>query len=91
MEQYIQWRRPDGLPLDAWMRVHARLGAEVLRIAEPSMVIEGTVAEWERWTGLSFPDSGEYVVAGALVPVKIDREADRGRYVEPNVWMRHSL
>ena len=26
----------------------------------------------------------------SLVPIEIDREANRGRYVEPNVWMRHS-
>jgi len=89
IERYITWRRPDGLPLDAWLRVHARLGAEIMRVAEHSMVIEGTIAEWERWTGLAFPESGQYVVAGALVPVTIDRDADRGRYVEPNVWMRH--
>jgi hypothetical protein len=23
------------------------------------------------------------------VPVAIDRERDRGRYLEPNVWVRH--
>lgn len=91
MERYIEWRRPDGLPRDAWLRVHARLGAEIVRVAERSMVIEGTVAEWEEWTGLTFPESGPYVVAGALVPITIDREADRGLYVEPNVWMRHPL
>jgi hypothetical protein len=38
-----------------------------------------------------FPDSGPYVVEGALVPVEIDRAQDTGRYVEPNVWMRHSV
>ena len=91
MERYIEWRRPDGLPRDAWMRVHARLGAEVVRVAERSMVVEGTVAEWEAWTGMTFPDSGPYVVTGALVPVTIDREDDRGLYVEPNVWMRHRV
>lgn len=91
MERYAYWRRADGLPQDAWMRVHARLGAKIMRIAERSMTISGTFAEWERWTGLTFPESGLYVVAGALVPVTIDREADRGLYVEPNVWMCHPL
>ncbi|HZO32280.1 MAG TPA: GNAT family N-acetyltransferase, partial [Chloroflexota bacterium] len=91
IERYIQWRRADGLPLDAWLRVHARLGAEIVRVAERSMVIEGTVSEWENWTGLAFPESGQYVVTGALVPVTIDREADRGLYVEPNVWMLHHV
>jgi hypothetical protein len=91
LERYARWRRADGLPLDAWLRVHARLGAEIVRIAERSMTISGSVADWESWTGLTFPDSGQYVVAGALTPVTIDREADRGLYVEPNVWMRHRV
>jgi len=91
IERYATWRRPDGLPLDPWLRVHARLGAEIVRIAERSMVIRGTASEWEAWTGLAFPDSGDYVVPGALVPITIDREGDQGLYVEPNVWMRHRL
>jgi hypothetical protein len=49
------------------------------------------VAEWEEWTDMAFPQTGEYVVPGALVPVTIDRERDERRYVEPNVWMRHPL
>jgi len=49
------------------------------------------VAEWEGWTGMAFPETGDYVVEGALVPARIDRERDLGLYVEPNVWMRHSL
>ena len=91
IERYAHWKRADGLPLDAWLRVHARLGATIMQIAERSMVIEGTVAEWEKWTGLTFVESGEYVVAGALVPVTIDRESDHGLYVEPNIWMRHGV
>ena len=55
------------------------------------MRIAGTVAQWEEWTELAFPESGSYVVPGALVPVEIDREQDEGLYVEPNVWMVHSL
>jgi hypothetical protein len=55
------------------------------------MRIEGTVPEWEEWAGMSFPESGEYVVPGALTLVSIDCEADHGVYVEPNVWMHHRL
>jgi hypothetical protein len=91
IERYVEWRRDDGLLYDPWLRLHERLGARILGIAEASMTVEGTVAEWEAWTGLVFPDSGDYVVEGALVPVTIDREADRGLYVEPNVWMRHEV
>jgi GNAT superfamily N-acetyltransferase len=91
MERYARWENEDGLPLDPWIRVHARMGAEILRVAPRTLVIEGTVADWERWTGLRFPDSGSYVVPGALQPVVIDREADVGRYEDPNVWMKHTI
>ena len=91
MERYIRWTREDGLPLDPWLRVHRRLGAEILAVAERSMNVSGTVADWEQWTGLRFPDCGPYIVPGALNPVVIDRERDEGRYVEPNVWMRHPV
>ena len=40
---------------------------------------------------MAFPESDEYVVPGALVPVTISREDDLGLYVEPNVWMHHRL
>jgi hypothetical protein len=89
IEDYAALLRADGLPQDPWLRTHVRLGGRMLGIATRSMVIEGTVAEWERWTQLSFPASGAYVVPGALAPVEIDREADRGLYVEPAVWIRH--
>jgi hypothetical protein len=91
IEEYVEWRRPDGLPFDPWLRVHARAGAELVGVCPHSMEIEGTVAEWEGWTAMAFPATGQYVVPGALVPVSIDRESDRGLYVEPNVWMHHRL
>jgi hypothetical protein len=53
------------------------------------MRVEGGSADWEEWTGLAFPDDGDYVVPGALVPVRF--EGGRGTYLEPNVWMRHPV
>lgn len=91
IERYLAWTVPDGRPFDPWLRVHVSLGGEVLDICPASMVITGTVAEWEEWTGMRFPDSGGYVVPGALVPVEFDRYRDQGRYVEPNIWVRHRL
>jgi GNAT superfamily N-acetyltransferase len=90
MERYVAWCDGEGLPLDPWMRIHAKLGARVVRVMPRSMVIAGTVAEWEQWTGMRFPDPGAYVVPGALQPVVIDRECETGRYEDPNVWMRHA-
>jgi hypothetical protein len=91
MERYVTWTLDGSLPFDPWLRVHARLGAELVRVCPQSMTVSGTVAEWEEWTGLAFPDSGAYVVSGAVDLVTIDREADLGRHVEPNVWMHHRI
>jgi hypothetical protein len=91
MGRYARWTRADGAPFDPWLRTHRRLGATFLGVAPRSMVVTGTLAEWQAWTGMEFPASGVYVVPGALAPVMIDRRRDLGRYVEPNVWMRHDL
>ena len=91
MERYMRWTRADSAPFDPWLRTHWRLGAETLAVAPRGALVTGTVAEWEQWTGMVFPETGEYVVPEALVPVHIDREADIGRYEEPNVWMRHPV
>ncbi len=89
IDRYVAWKTEDGFPFDPWLRTHARLGAKIVKIAPESMRIPGKVAEWETWTGMLFPESGDYIVPGALVPVRIDRERDEGLYVEPNVWMVH--
>ena len=91
IERYAGWRRADGLLFDPWMRVHERLGAVVLKPEPRSLRITGSIAEWEEWTGMAFPESGEYWFPGGLATVTIDREADRGSYWEPNVWMRHGV
>jgi hypothetical protein len=91
IERYAGWRRADGLLFDPWMRVHERLGAEVLKPEPHSLRITGTLAEWESWVTMAFPESGEYVFPRGLATVEIDREEDVGRYWEPNVWMRHEV
>lgn len=91
MERYAAWRRSDGAPFDPWIRVHWRLGAEGLGVAPNTLTVEGTVAEWEEWTGMAFPESGPYVVSGALQPVMIDCERNLGRYEDPNYWMKHPV
>jgi len=89
IERYIHWRRQDGQLLDPWMRLHERAGARVATPLPRSLRITGSVAEWEGWTEMLFPESGEYVFPRGLAPVTIDREADCGLYWEPNVWMIH--
>jgi hypothetical protein len=89
IERYVLWRREDGFHYDPWIRAHERVGAEVLSPAPKSMTVQGSREEWEEWTGLQFPEDGDYVVPRALVPVRV--EGGVGTYVEPNVWVRHRV
>ncbi len=91
MEEYIEWKRDDGLPYDPWLRVHVRLGGEIVKVCSHSMRVTGTIAEWEQWTGMQFPTGGDYVVPGALLPITIDPTTNLGTYIEPNVWVRHGV
>jgi len=89
--EYVQWIRADGLAFDPWIRVHQRLGAQIVRAIPNSMRISGTVAEWEAWTDMQFPADGDFPFPDGLAPVTIDHAADLGVYYEPNVWIVHQL
>lgn len=91
MADYLTWRSDKGEAFDPWLRTHLRLGAKVLGISERSMEIHGSVSEWQEWLGFRLPASGEYPIDGGLVPLVVDREADRGFYCEPNVWVQHTV
>lgn len=91
MPNYVQWTNAAGLPFDAWLRVHIRSGAKLVKVCPRSMTVTGSRAEWASWTGLHLPEAGLYVVEGALVPLKIAADKDQGIYVEPNVWVVYEL
>ena len=89
IDRFASWTRADGAPLDPWLRTHWRLGARIIATAPRSQTMTGTVAEWERWCEMVFPESGDYVIPDGLATLHIDRDADQGTYVEPNVWLQH--
>ncbi len=89
IERYAVWTRDDGQPFDPWLRVHHRLGARMLRPEPRSLQIRASVQDWQRWTGMEFPEDGEYVFPGGLAPLTV--YGDVGEYYEPNVWMLHEV
>ncbi|WP_112249054.1 GNAT family N-acetyltransferase [Kribbella monticola] len=88
--EFMTWTRDDGLPLDPWLRTHVRLGATLLAPAPASQTMTGSVADWEKWTGMAFPATGTYVIPDGLTTLTIDRATDTGHYQEPNIWLRHA-
>ncbi|MEV6169504.1 GNAT family N-acetyltransferase [Streptomyces sp. NPDC051954] len=91
IEEYAHRVRPDGLPHDPWLRVHARAGAVIDSVAPASMTVAGSLEQWRDWTGLPFDTAGAIEVPGGLVPVRCEPEQGYAVYVEPNVWMRHMV
>jgi len=91
IDDYITWINAEGFPFDAWLRVHVRAGARIIKPCHQAMTVQGTRVEWEEWTGMRFPQSGKYYIPGVLNPINMNLETDTGIYVEPNVWMVHDL
>jgi GNAT superfamily N-acetyltransferase len=88
IEEYLTWRREDGAHVDPWLRIHERVGGEILAAAPRSMLLEAPVADWEEWTEMRFPADGEYVFPDALATLVVENGV--GRHLEPNVWVRHA-
>ncbi|MFC7265235.1 GNAT family N-acetyltransferase [Streptomyces lutosisoli] len=91
MEEYAFRERADGLPHDPWLRVHVRVGGVIEAVAPASMTVAASLEEWRGWTGLPFDTEGLIEVPGALVPVHCEPGRGYAVYVEPNVWVRHTL
>ncbi len=89
IDRYARWERNDGMPFDPWLRVHVRLGATILRTDTRSLQIEAPVNDWEEWTGIAFPEDGDYVFPAGLAPLSVRDGV--GSYWEPNVWMLHRV
>lgn len=53
--------------------------------------LAASLLQWRRWTGLPFDTDGEVVVPGVLAPVLVSTTHDIAVYVEPNVWVLHTL
>jgi len=84
MDEYVTWKRDDGLFIDPWMRTHQRMGAWVDSVCHHSVDLDGSRREWEGWCKACVtPDR---VLPTLLCPLDSDLH-----YSEPNVWMEHPL
>ena len=86
----MEWRRADGSHFDPWLRIHERVGGEIIAPAPESMVIEAPVADWEEWTGMRVPGRRRPHRARACSRRSSSATAI-GRHVEPNVWVVHRI
>lgn len=89
-KKYVNIKQ-NNLSIDPWIRLHQKIGGRILNICTHSMRIEGTIQEWESWTGTRFYASGNYHITQGLAPCKIDFHSNRGIYLEPNIWVEHKI
>jgi len=89
IENYAYWKKEDGSAFDPWLRVHDKLGGKILKTSEISMVITGKVKEWEEWSNTKIPESGKYIIEGALSPLEINYDQDIGIYYDPCIWIKY--
>ncbi|MCK5685202.1 hypothetical protein KAJ27_13820, partial [bacterium] len=89
LEEYVTRKREDGLPEDPWVGVHQVLGGELIGYCYHSQLIEGSLKQWEEWAERKFEKSGKYKVKGAMQPVEIDIENNKGTYHDLAIWIEH--
>ncbi|HDS01542.1 MAG TPA: GNAT family N-acetyltransferase [candidate division Zixibacteria bacterium] len=90
-DEYIDKKAENGETFDPWIRIHLRLGGEIIKIMDKSITVTGTLSEWEEWTDMKFPESGDYTIKGGMQPLVIDEAKNVGIYTEPNLWVRHRI
>ncbi|MCC7251369.1 MAG: transferase [Hyphomicrobium sp.] len=90
IDDYVTWTDAKGRAFDPWLRSHLSSGGKLVGPCRRSMVVEEPIAFWETWSKKEFPQSGSYLIDGALVPLDIDLEHGVGRYEEPNIWVTYA-
>jgi len=80
----------DGLP-SGWEGAFERGAFGYKNGIELNTLLRVLLQKWEQWAKMRFPESGNYIVPGALTPVQIDCENNVGQYIEPNVWVKHEF
>jgi len=88
MDDYLKLKDHDNI-FDPWIRVHMSGGAQIIKVCEKSMTIEGDLKFWEKMFGRKIETSGEHILSGALSPILIDMENNSGVYMEPNIWIKY--
>ncbi|SJN53715.1 Tyrocidine synthase 3 [Vibrio ruber DSM 16370] len=91
LDEWSEYRRDDGKLVDSWLRVHESMGGRKAAISTQSQYIEGSIEDWQRWTGQTLTNSGHFKLPQTLQPVTVDIEHDRAVYFDPCIWFEHQV
>ncbi len=90
MTDYMKLENQYGIA-DPWIRTHVKNGAIIIKVCENSMNVKGDIPFWEGILKHRISASGNYLAEGALSPVSIDIEKNKGEYREANIWLKYNL
>lgn len=90
IDAYAALRDAQDRSEDKWIRLHESIGGKIIGTSEKSQHVEGSLVQWEGWTGVVFENDGSYLIKDALQPVHVDLTCDRATYYDPCVWIDHS-
>ena len=71
MEAYMNLKNRNEI-YDPWIRTHLKSGAQIIKVCNKSMSVNGDIIFWERILNKKLVESGEYILTGALKPITID-------------------
>lgn len=91
MNDYLLKKTETGDFFDPWIQSHVSQGAKVLNVCNKSVVVKASISKWQKWSGLQFEKSGDYIIPNALAKLKINLVNNVGIYNEPNVWVRYDF
>lgn len=88
IEEYADTRLEDGRHFDPWVRIHEKIGGEIIGICPASAVFKASHKQWEEWAGMRLPKTGDVLVPGAINFLRLENQ--RGILKEDSIWIKHS-
>lgn len=84
---YAELRLPDGRHYDPWVRVHERIGGEIIGSCPDSAIFSAPREDWERWAAMKLPDNGFFLIDGAIGWLSL--KEGHGVLSEDSLWLLH--
>ena len=89
MTEYVNFKKEQVI-FDPWIRTHMKQGAKFISVCENSMNVQGDIPFWQKLVLKPITNSGTYIIKGALSPINISIENNKGEYREANIWIYYN-
>ncbi|MBY0573496.1 MAG: AMP-binding protein, partial [Undibacterium sp.] len=91
INEYCQLKNESNRQYDGWLRLHCAAGGSIIGSEAQSQYVEGSIAQWEAWSGRTFDQTGEYFFDDTLAPVYVNIENQCAHYYDPCIWIEHGI